>query len=126
MDRRAAISTAFQMSRDYEEPLTNDLITGLLDIKGISIFGITNPNRVQDRVPTISIRHVKVSPSDIAKSLADQNIFVWHGHNYAYEPTRFLKIPEAEGVVRIGLAHYNTQQEVESILAAIGRATSQS
>lgn len=119
--QRALIGAAYQQSRDYEEPLTSRLIDGLGQIPGISIYGITNPNRVHQRVPTISIRHNMLVPSEIAKSLADSGIYVWHGHNYAYEPTRFLKIPEDEGVVRIGLAHYNTDQEVTRVVDAIGK-----
>ena len=95
------------------------LIDGLNQIPGISIFGITNPNRVHERVPTVSIRHDFFKPTDIAKSLSDKGIYVWHGHNYAYEPTRFLNIPEEEGVVRIGLAHYNTEAEVIRVVEAI-------
>ncbi len=120
-DRRALIRTAYQMSRDYEEPLTNTLIGGLGQIPGISIYGITNPNRVKHRVPTVSIRHSSVKPSDIARALGDAGIHVWHGHNYAYEPARALGLPLDEGVVRIGLAHYNTIDEVESIIHEIQR-----
>jgi cysteine desulfurase family protein (TIGR01976 family) len=119
VDRRAAIAAAYQMSRDYEEPLTNTLIGGLAEIPGVSIYGIINPNRVKDRVPTVSIRHNNVTPSDIASSLAKVGIHVWHGHNYAYEPARALDLPLDEGVVRIGLAHYNTKDEVEKIISEI-------
>ncbi|MBE9476508.1 MAG: aminotransferase class V-fold PLP-dependent enzyme, partial [Proteobacteria bacterium] len=123
-NRRDLISAAYKMSRDYEEPLTNTLIDGLSQIPGIQVYGITNPNRVHQRVPTVSIRHTDCAPSDIAKSLADVGIYVWHGHNYAFEPTRFLGIPEEEGVVRIGLAHYNTKAEVARVVQAIDAATS--
>ncbi|MGE4612628.1 MAG: cysteine desulfurase-like protein [Paracoccaceae bacterium] len=122
--RRELISVAYQHSRDYEEPLTNMLIDGISQISGISIFGITNPNRVHERVPTVSIRHSRTKPTDIAKSLANEGIYVWHGHNYAYEPTRFLNIPGDEGVVRIGLAHYNTIDEVNRVIRAIDEVTS--
>jgi cysteine desulfurase family protein (TIGR01976 family) len=118
-NRRELIATAYRMSRDYEEPLTNTLIDGLQQINGISIFGITNPNRVQHRVPTVSIRHNKTVPSEIARTLAKAGIYVWHGHNYAYEPTRALNIPVDEGVVRIGLAHYNTADEVSKIIREV-------
>lgn len=124
-DCRTLIETAFQMSRDYEEPLTNTLIGGLAQISGISIYGITNPNRVKHRVPTVSIRHDSVNPSDIARALARAGIHVWHGHNYAYEPARALNLPLDEGVVRIGLAHYNTIDEVESIIHGIQRTVTQ-
>jgi len=121
-NRRELIATAYRMSRDYEDPLTNTLIDGLQQINGISIFGITNPNRVQHRVPTVSIRHNKTVPSEIAGTLAKAGIYVWHGHNYAYEPTRALNIPLEEGVVRIGLAHYNTAEEVATIINEIEKA----
>ena len=122
--RRDLIAAAYKMSRNYEEPLTNMLIDGIKQINGITIYGITNPNRVHERVPTISLRHNRFKPTEIAKSLADAGIFVWHGHNYAYEPTRFLKIPEDEGVVRIGLAHYNTGDEVARVVRAIDEIAS--
>ena len=125
-DRRELIAAAYKLSRDYEEPLTNRLIDALKQINGVSIYGITNPNRVHERVPTISLRHNQIKPTDIARSLADAGIFVWHGHNYAYEPTRFLNIPELEGVVRIGLAHYNTDAEVSRVVQAIDAIASQS
>jgi len=117
--QRGLIAAAYALTRNYEEPLTNILIDGLLQIPGITVYGITNSNRVHERVPTISIRHDRLRPTDIAKSLANVGIYVWHGHNYAYEPTRFLNIPEDEGVVRIGLAHYNTNDEVTRVVEAI-------
>jgi cysteine desulfurase family protein (TIGR01976 family) len=117
--KRDQIAAAYAEYRNYEEPLTNLLIEGLQGIPGVEIFGITNPNRVHERVPTVSIRHRSIDPSTIAKALAQQGIFVWHGHNYAYEPTRFLGLPIDEGVVRIGLAHYNTQAEVQQVIDAI-------
>lgn len=123
-DRRELIRTAYKLSRDYEEPLTNMLIDGISQISVMTIYGITNPNRVHERVPTISLRHDVIKPTEIAKSLADSGIYVWHGHNYAYEPTRFLNIPEDEGVVRIGLAHYNTGEEVARVVQAIDEITS--
>ncbi len=118
--RREKIAAAYRACIDYEEPLTNKLIDGLSAVSGIEIFGITNPNRVHERVPTVSIRHNVLDPSAMAKTLAEQGIFVWHGHNYAYEPVKFLGIPESEGVVRIGLAHYNTESEVTRVVEAVG------
>ena len=120
---RTLIRAAYQMSRDYEEPLTNLMIDGLQQIPGVKIYGITNPNRITQRVPTVSLRHATMPPSDIAQALAKEGIFVWHGHNYAYEPARSLGLPLDEGVVRIGLSHYNTTEEIEAIILAIEKTT---
>lgn len=116
---RALIKQAYEAQRRYEEPLTNQLIEGLQAIPGVTIYGITNPNRIAERVTTVSFRHKTHAPKVIAQSLARSGIHVWHGHNYAYEPARALNLPIDEGVVRIGLAHYNTQSEVEQTLEQI-------
>ncbi len=121
-NRRALIEHAYAASRSYEEPLTNTLIAGLEDIPGITVYGITNPNRIGERVPTVSIRHAEVAPQPIAEALGAAGIHVWHGHNYAYEPARALGLPLDEGVVRIGVAHYNTQAEIERTIYEITKA----
>ncbi len=121
-NRRALIEHAYAASRSYEEPLTNTLIAGLQDIPGITVYGITNPNRIGERVPTVSIRHAEVAPQPIAEALGAAGIHVWHGHNYAYEPARALGLPLDEGVVRIGVAHYNTQAEIERTIHEITKA----
>lgn len=122
-DPRALIAASYQMSREYEEPLTNMMIDGLKQIPGVKIYGITNPNRITQRVPTVSIRHATMPPTDIAQALAKAGIFVWHGHNYAYEPARSLGLPLDEGVVRIGLSHYNTKEEIETIIESVEKVT---
>ena len=94
-------------------------MNGILEISGTKIFGITNPNRIAQRVPTVSITHDRVSPKQAAESLAMDEICVTAGHNYAYEVVKHLGIEEESGVLRIGLAHYNTEDEVERTLAAL-------
>lgn len=122
--RRDKIAAAYKVSVDHEEPLAIQLIAGLQEIEGISIAGITNPNRANHRVPTVSFRHKSVAPERISRALAAANIFVWDGHNYALEVVRHLGIPEDEGVVRIGMAHYNTVAEVAGTIAAVKLAIS--
>lgn len=118
-DKRALIARAYEVQRRYEEPITNQLIDGLQTIPGVTVYGITNPNRIAERVTTVSFRHDTHNPESIATALAGAGIHVWHGHNYAYELARVLNLPLEEGVVRIGLAHYNTQSEVERTLNEI-------
>ena len=105
------------MSRDYEKPLTNTLIGGLAEIAGESIYGITNPNRVKDRMLAVSLRHNNVTPSDIASALVIAGIPAWHSHNYAYEPSRALDERMDQGVARFGLAHCNSKDKIETIIS---------
>ena len=73
------------------------------------------------RVPTVSFTHDAVAPDVIAGSLAQENIFVWSGHNYAVEVARTLGIYESGGALRVGPVHYNSDAEIDEFLEALGR-----
>ena len=117
--RRGRIEAAYRAATDHEARLVTRLIDGIQTIPGTTIHGITNSNRVGERVPTVSMTHERVSPPRVAERLARDGICVWSGHNYALEVVRHLGIDEERGVVRIGLAHYNTEEEVDATLAAL-------
>lgn len=123
-DRRARVLAAFDAAHAYERPLAGQLLEGLAELPDVTVHGITNLNRIDERVPTVSFSYNGHKPAFVAKSLAEQNIFIWSGHNYALEVVRQLGISEDEGIVRIGIAHYNTEAEIErtlACLAAIGK-----
>jgi cysteine desulfurase family protein (TIGR01976 family) len=103
----------------YEMTLTARLLAGLERLPGVRIIGIADPAQFEHRVPTVSFVHERHKPSEIARYLGERNIFVWSGHNFALEVVRQLGIDEDEGVVRIGIAHYNTAQEVDFTLEAL-------
>ena len=120
--RRGRIEAAYRAAADHEARLVTRLIDGIRIIPGTTVHGITNPNRVGERVPTVSMTHDRVPPPQAAERLAREGVCVWSGHNYALEVVRHLGIDEETGVVRIGLAHYNTKEEVDRTLAALERA----
>jgi selenocysteine lyase/cysteine desulfurase len=94
-------------------------VDGLQQFPGVTILGITDPARFDERVPTVSFVHKARSPIEIAKHLAQRNIFVWSGHNFALEIVRQLNVDEELGVIRIGMAHYNTPEEIDAALEAL-------
>jgi cysteine desulfurase family protein (TIGR01976 family) len=118
-DRMAA---AWSAATAWEAGLALRLIEGLRRLDGVTIHGITNPNRIGFRVPTVSFTHAQIAPATIARTLAQQGICVWSGNNYALEVVRQLGIAEESGVLRIGIAHYNTAAEIDATLEAIGAA----
>jgi cysteine desulfurase family protein (TIGR01976 family) len=119
--RRDRMLGAYAAFGRHETPLTLRLIEGIVAIPGTTIHGITNPNRIAHRVPTVSFTHKTIPTHAFAEALAAQEIFVWSGHNYALEPARQLGLDEDTGVVRLAIAHYNTAEEVERTLAALAR-----
>jgi cysteine desulfurase family protein (TIGR01976 family) len=122
-DRRCLILAGYQAMVPYERELMTRLIEGLRALSGVIIHGITDPAKFSDRVPTVSFTHERVSSRALARYLSERRINVWSGHNFAYEAARLLGLDEEDGVLRIGLAHYNTMEEVTLVVSAIGELT---
>lgn len=119
--RRDRMAGAYQAFDAYEAGLTRRLVGGLTALPGVRLIGLSNANLFARRVPTISFVHDRISTHRFADALAAEDVNVWSGHNYALEPARHLGLSEDEGVVRIGIAHYNTAEEIERTLDVIGK-----
>jgi cysteine desulfurase family protein (TIGR01976 family) len=117
--RRQAICRALELLFDYERELADRLVTGLMNIDGVSVLGITDEAAMPRRVPTVSFVHERHAPSHIARELAERNIFAWSGHNYALELARVLDIEKSGGGVRIGPVHYNSLDEIDVLIDAL-------
>ena len=115
LSRRAALIAAMSGIGQYESRMAWRLIEGLQRIDGIKIFGISDPALAGERFATVSFTHERLPTSHFAKQLASRGICVWGGHYYALEFARRMGV-EAEGMIRVGLLHYNTPQEVDRFL----------
>ena len=113
-----AILAAYQTIAAHEEALLKELLAGLAELNNVKVWGITDPNRLMERAPTVSFTHAKRKPQEVAEYLASKNIFCWHGNFYALPLTEHLHL-EPEGMVRVGLLHYNTHDEVQRLLMAL-------
>ena len=122
LPRRAALETAFNSIQPYEQFLVERLLAGLRNIPGIQIWGINDPARAHERLPTLSITHHRLSPEALATELGQRGLFVWHGNYYALELSESLGL-EPDGMVRIGLVHYNTADEVDRLLNELEQLT---
>ena len=103
----------------YELELNHSLLEGFSSIPGLQIRGITSPHKLQERVPTFSFTLEGWTPRAIAEALAEENINVWDGNFYALSVTERLELEEKGGLVRVGLAHYNTQAEIDRLVTAL-------
>ncbi|PJF28316.1 MAG: cysteine desulfurase-like protein [Phototrophicales bacterium] len=102
----------------YERELTAHLIGMLLGFPEIHIAGIVDPARLNERVPTVVFTHDRFTAEQVARQLAHQGIYVWDGNYYAVEIMNRLGHAE-HGMVRVGLAHYNTHAEIDRLEAAL-------
>jgi cysteine desulfurase family protein (TIGR01976 family) len=117
--RREAIAAAYRATVPYETRLLARLIEGLQTIPGARIYGITDPRRSAERCSTLSLRIGNHNPTAIASYLGERGIFTWDGNYYAINLTERLGVESLGGLLRIGLVHYNTMEEVERLLTAL-------
>ncbi len=120
--RREKLRAAWPAILEYEYVLMDRLISGLKAIPGVRIYGITSRFDWDKRVATISIRKEGITPESLAEKLAAENVFVWNGNFYAVSISERLGVEQSGGLVRIGLAHYNTLEEVDRCLGVVDRA----
>ncbi len=114
----------FVAAVDYVDSLGWDAITGheralgerFLAARpdGIELYGLPT---MDGRVPTFCFNVPGRSPRDVATFLAGHDLAVWHGNYYALETMRHLGLPD--GAVRAGIVHYNTEEEVDRLVAAL-------
>ena len=120
-DRRQQVHAGMVAIADYEQSLAKYLVQGLQSLAGIKVHGITAADAMSRRGPTVAFTHARTGPDQIAHALAEANIFVWSGHNYAIEVVKSLGIYESGGAVRVGPVHYNTKAELDRLFDVLDR-----
>ncbi len=119
-ERRAAIEAAYAAIHEHERTLLERIMAGLKKIPGLKIYGITDPARFNQRCATLAVRIENHTPLELATQLGDRGFFTWDGNYYALNLTEHLDVEKSGGFLRIGLVHYNTAEEVDRLLAALG------
>jgi cysteine desulfurase family protein (TIGR01976 family) len=121
--RRLSLEKAMQAIRGYELTLTRHLLEILGTIPGLRIWGIADPNRATERVPTISFTLKGKTPRQVAEELDRQGIYVWDGNHYAQALCERLGLEGQGGTVRAGPVHYNTLAELDRFASALEALT---
>ena len=117
--RRLALKQAMAAIQAYERPLFEHFVAGLLAIPGLTFYGIRDFARFDQRTPTAAFRLAGYTPDEVGEHLARRGVYVWSGNFHAIAVTERLGVEDSGGVVRAGLAHYNTQEEVDYCLACL-------
>jgi cysteine desulfurase family protein (TIGR01976 family) len=105
-------SVGWDVIRAHENALGARFLAGLPD--EIDLYGLRT---MEGRVPTFCFNVPGRSPDEAATLLAERDLAVWHGNYYALEVMRHLGLPD--GAVRAGIVHYNTEAEVDRLLAGL-------
>lgn len=117
--RREKLIAAWSVVGAYERLLTERLVTGLLSLPGVQVYGLTEREDWNRRVATVSLLKRGTTPEQLALALAEENIFAWNGTFYAQSVSERMGVEESGGWLRLGLVHYNTVEEIERCLGVL-------
>jgi len=118
--RRERVVAAMHVIRAYELDLYRYLAGQLADIDGVRILGLTADADTERRTPTAAITIDGVTPHAAAVALGREGIAVWDGDFYATGLIERLGLAQ-DGVLRIGLTHYNTRAEIDRLIEELSR-----
>jgi cysteine desulfurase family protein (TIGR01976 family) len=106
-------SIGWEALQAHERELGERFLDGLSD--AYRLHGLPT---MDGRTPTFALTHPERSPKELATALGERGIAAWWGNYYAVEIMERLGLPD--GALRIGFVHYNTLEEVDRVLAALG------
>ncbi|SRR5258706_6426915 len=118
--RRERVVAGMRVIRTYELDLYRYLAGQLAGIDGVRILGLTADADMDRRTPTAAITIDGVTPHTAAVALGREGIAVWDGDFYATGLIERLGLAQ-DGVLRIGLTHYNTRAEIDRLTEELSR-----
>ena len=109
----------FDLFSEHETLLANQLLSALRELPGVRIIG--QPHAAAGRrAATIAFVPLQKKPSEIVKRLSEKFIAVRNGHFYARRCVEALGLEDPEeGIIRVSLVHYNTEEEVNRLVDAL-------
>ncbi len=114
--RRDRLVAAMGAIAEYETDLTRQFLEGAAAVRGLRVYGPTEPDLIASRTPTFAVEVEGRHAGEVSALLAGRGIYTWSGHYYALEVMRCLGTLDRGGLVRIGFVHYTTGDEVDRVL----------
>jgi cysteine desulfurase family protein len=104
--------------RHHEKRLTERLLRGLLEIRGLTVYG---PKDAERQVGTVSFNVRDMAPSEIGLKLDEEYGILCRVGIHCSPSSHRTMGTFPRGTVRFGLSYLNTPEEVDLVLRAVGR-----
>ncbi|MDX2455241.1 aminotransferase class V-fold PLP-dependent enzyme [Desulfosarcina sp.] len=115
----AQAARVFDLFSEHETVQANRVLAAIRAIPGARIIG-QDPAVEGSRAATIAFTLDGMRCSDVVKRLVEKHIAVRNGHFYALRCIEALGIQDTdEGIIRISLVHYNTEEEVSRLVKGL-------
>jgi cysteine desulfurase family protein (TIGR01976 family) len=111
---REDVRQGMEHIRTYEQALSLELLRVIRDC-GAQVYGIDDPARVAQRVPTVCFNLPGAMPQVVTETAARAGIGIRDGHLYTPRLMRRFNLPIETGAVRVSLVHYNTFAEIHRL-----------
>ncbi|WP_373527970.1 cysteine desulfurase-like protein [Nostoc sp.] len=117
LDLRNQMVQAFDLISIHEEHISDRLLNYLNNKSNVQVIGKSKADR-QLRVPTISFVVNGMNSSTIPAKIDQHYIGIRYGDFYAKRLIEYLGLASQGGIVRVSMVHYNTLEEVNSLIEA--------
>jgi cysteine desulfurase family protein (TIGR01976 family) len=117
-DLGGRLDSAFDAIQTRETELAGNLLRGLGDLPNVRVAGVQDAD-AHKRVGTFGLI-VEKQPASLARALGEKGIYTWSGNFYAQNVVEHLGLDLEEGLLRIGLMHYNTDREIQRCVEQLG------
>jgi cysteine desulfurase family protein (TIGR01976 family) len=117
--RRDRLDLAYARIQAHESALTDHTLERLSEVRGLRLYGISDPARVHERTPTFCFNLDGLTPGALSTALADRGLFTYPGNYYALGVMTALDLEASGGAVRAGYLHYTTADEADRLCDAL-------
>ncbi|WP_448615091.1 cysteine desulfurase-like protein [Modestobacter sp. URMC 112] len=116
-DRRTRLTSAMTALEEHEDRLRVRIEDGVRDLPGVTVW-----SRAKRRTPTLLLTFEGRDAGDAHRFLAGRGVNAPAGSFYALEASRWLGLGDTGGL-RVGLAPYNDDEDVDRLLAGLAEFT---
>ena len=114
------ISNINELFAKHEQMITNPLLDYLDKNPNFTLYG-KNKIENKNRAPTIAFTHKRKSSKIVSNFLIKHKIATRNDNFYAWRCLKHLGVDTEDGVVRISLTHYNTNNEVDNLIKILDK-----
>src|ERR1035441_10539750 len=118
-DLRGRLDSAYGAIRRRETEMADQLLGKLRELPNVRITGVQGADPSK-RVGTFGLVVEGKRPALLSRALGAKGIYTWNGNFYAQGIVEHLGLDLEEGLLRIGLMHYNTEREIQRCVEQLG------
>lgn len=116
VDRRERIVAAWRVVEEHENALKTIFLNAVSEIEGLTVYGIDDATRVQDRTATFAIAMDGMSAETLTSTLCMSGLFCTSGNHYCTFWEDALGVSNETGATRLGFLHYTTEEDVRRVV----------